>query len=153
MPMVAESKHNARLLEKAMGGKGSPDTSDEHLSNFEKVRDFHDAFGLDNPDKFCMLDANTLRLRWKLIDEEISELKDAIDEEDKQNIAKELIDVLYVVYGMGACYGIDVDGVFAEVHRSNMSKLGPDGKPIFRDDGKVMKGDNYAKPDLTNLVK
>lgn len=122
-------------------------------TNFEKVQQFHKAFKIETPEKFTILDDDQLKLRWRLIDEEIEELYDAIDSGNKYEIAKEMADVLYVVYGMADFYGIDIDEVFAEVHRSNMSKLDSDGNPIYREDGKVLKSENFFKADLTDKVK
>lgn len=125
----------------------------EEKSNYQKVREFHEAFGaaVDQP-----FDEDLAVLRQNLIDEEVAEVHDELitpftrDKPiDKQKLAKELADLLYVTYGTAAAFGIPIDAVFSEVHRSNMSKLGADGKPIYRDDGKVLKGENYTPPDLS----
>ena len=92
-------------------------------------------------------------LRYSLIEEELSELKTAIKDNDITEIADALTDILYVTYGAGTAFGIDLDKCFEEVHNSNMSKLGPDGKPIYNESGKVMKGPKYFKPDFSKLLK
>ena len=91
-------------------------------------------------------------LRYHLIEEELKELRDAMNEKDIVEIADALTDLLYVVYGAGHCFGLDLDKCFDEVHDSNMTKLGPEGKPIYREDGKVMKGPKYRKPDLKSVL-
>ena len=91
-------------------------------------------------------------LRFELIKEELNELKEALDNKDLLEVADALTDILYVTYGAGHSFGIDLDKCFEEVQNSNMSKLGLDGKPIFNDKGKVMKGPNYYKPDLAKFV-
>lgn len=93
-------------------------------------------------------------LRWSLIDEEFNELADELFDPlpEKAHIAKELADLLYVVYGLADAIGIPIDKVFSAVHKSNMSKLGPDGKPVRREDGKVLKGPNYRYPDLSGII-
>jgi predicted HAD superfamily Cof-like phosphohydrolase len=120
-------------------------------SNFQMVQDFHDKMempsGVFPPGK-------TLRdLRADLIEEEFNELMDEVydPEPDKKKIAKEIADLLYVTYGMADAFGIPIDTVFAEVHRSNMSKLGEDGKPVKRADGKVTKGPKYSPANLDFL--
>tara|TARA_R100001460_G_C3533306_1_gene173752 strand:- start:639 stop:986 length:348 start_codon:yes stop_codon:yes gene_type:complete len=97
-------------------------------------------------------DFDTRELRLELIAEELDELSDAVADRDMIEIADALTDLLYVVYGAGHAFGIDLDECFREVHASNMSKLGPDGRPIHREDGKVMKGPGYFKPDLENIL-
>tara|TARA_B110001452_G_scaffold230620_1_gene207110 strand:- start:194 stop:535 length:342 start_codon:yes stop_codon:yes gene_type:complete len=91
-------------------------------------------------------------LRYDLINEELGELKEAMDKNDIKEVADALTDILYVTYGAGHAFGINLDKCFEEVQNSNMSKLGLDGKPIYNDKGKVMKGPNYFKPDLTKFV-
>ena len=91
-------------------------------------------------------------LRYDLIKEELEELKEAIEKEDIKEVADALTDILYVTYGAGHAFGINLDKCFAEVQNSNMSKLGDDGKPIYNDNGKVMKGPNYFKPNLNKFV-
>lgn len=123
----------------------------KHKTNYDKVREFHEAFGhaLDY-DLEVRSDAGHSRaeLRYRLIDEEFDELISELFDANKKKLAKEIADLLYVTYGLAATYGIDIDTVFNLVHESNMSKLGEDGKPIYRDDGKVLKGPNYKEPDL-----
>ena len=97
-------------------------------------------------------DFNTRELRLELISEEFSELCQAMEDRDMVEIADALTDLLYVVYGAGHSFGIDLDECFEEVHSSNMSKLGPDGKPLHRDDGKVLKGPKYFQPDLERIL-
>lgn len=122
------------------------------VSNFELVGDFMEAFGQKVELEPTWPDFNTRELRLELIQEELDELAQAIDERDMVQIADALTDLLYVVYGAGHAFGIDLDECFAEVHRSNMSKLGPNGKPIHREDGKVMKGPGYFEPDLEGIL-
>ena len=97
-------------------------------------------------------DADLAALRLELIDEEVQELRDGISKGSMLEIADALTDILYVVYGAGHAFGIDLDECFFEVHRSNMTKLGPDGRPLYRDDGKVLKGPNYSQPNLEQFV-
>jgi|TARA_R110002153_G_scaffold105544_11_gene244332 predicted HAD superfamily Cof-like phosphohydrolase len=123
-----------------------------YVSNFESVGDFMEAFGQEVLEIPTLPDFNLAELRLDLINEEVQELKDGIDKGSMLEIADALTDILYVVYGAGHAFGIDLDECFFEVHRSNMTKLGPDGRPIYRDDGKVMKGENYSQPDLTPYV-
>lgn len=92
------------------------------------------------------------KLRYELVREEVEELADAFEANDIVGVADALTDILYVVYGAGHAFGINLDDTFAEVQRSNMSKLGADGQPIFRDDGKVLKGPNYTPPDLKKIL-
>ena len=92
-------------------------------------------------------------LRYDLIQEELDELKEAIDNKDIKEVADALTDILYVTYGAGHAFGINLDKCFEEVQKSNMSKLGSDGKPIYNEKGKVMKGPNYYKPDLNKFIK
>lgn len=91
-------------------------------------------------------------LRYDLIAEELEELKEGIQNENLVEIADALTDLLYVVYGAGHAFGLDLDSCFTEVHRSNMSKLDEDGRPIYREDGKVLKGPNFSEPDLESIV-
>ena len=93
------------------------------------------------------------KLRYELIEEELQELKEAIDKKDIKEVADALTDILYVTYGAGHAFGIDLDKCFEEVQNSNMSKLGEDGKPIYNESGKVMKGPNYFKPNLNQFLK
>ena len=119
-------------------------------TNANKVREFMEAFEQEVKKKPEWPDADTVKLRVDLIEEEYDELKQAVYSYDGTitDVADALCDILYVVYGMAHSYGIDIDECFREVHVSNMSKLGEDGKPIYREDGKVVKGPNYRPPDL-----
>ena len=121
-------------------------------TNFEKVKEFMKSFGQEVKSKPAWPHWETMDLRIDLIQEELGELKDAIVDGDGTlvDVADALSDLLYVVYGAGHSFGIDLDDCFAEVHRSNMSKLGEDGKPIYREDGKVLKGPNFSEPALTS---
>ena len=121
-------------------------------SNFEKVGDFMEAFGQRVEMEPTWPDFNTRELRLELIQEELDELSDAVADRDMIQIADALTDLLYVVYGAGHAFGIDLDECFQEVHSSNMSKLGENGKPIHREDGKVMKGPGYFEPDLESIL-
>ena len=123
------------------------------VTNFERVREFHRAFSVEeNASPSVLLPMKTQYLRWKLMLEELDELKEAVFQSDAEGVLKELCDLLYVVYGYGAVMGFDVDAAFALVHASNMTKLGVDGKPTYRDDGKVMKSPQYTPPDLRGLL-
>ena len=123
-------------------------------TNFERVKEFMKSFGQEVKSKPKWPKEDTMELRIDLIEEELGEFKDAILSADGTlvDVADALSDLLYVVYGAGHSFGIDLDDCFAEVHRSNMSKLGEDGKPIYREDGKVLKGPNFSEPDLTNIL-
>ena len=122
------------------------------VSNFELVGDFMEAFGQKVELEPTWPDFSTRELRLELIAEELDELSDAVAERDMIQIADALTDLLYVIYGAGHAFGIDLDECFREVHDSNMSKLGPNGRPIHREDGKVMKGPGYFEPDLENIL-
>ena len=122
------------------------------VSNFELVGDFMEAFGQTVQVDPTWPDFSTRELRLELISEEFSELAQAIDDRDMIQIADALTDLLYVVYGAGHAFGIDLDECFQEVHSSNMSKLGSNGKPIHREDGKVMKEPGYFEPDLEGIL-
>jgi len=121
-------------------------------TNFELVGDFMEAFGQEVQLEPTWPDFNTRELRLELIAEELDELSDAVADRDMIQIADALTDLLYVVYGAGHAFGIDLDECFHEVHNSNMSKLGENGKPIHREDGKVMKGPGYFEPDLESIL-
>ena len=121
-------------------------------SNFEKVGDFMEAFGQKVEMEPTWPDFNTRELRLELIQEELEELSDAVADRDMIQIADALTDLLYVVYGAGHAFGLDLDECFEEVHRSNMSKLGENGRPIHREDGKVLKGPGYFEPDLEGIL-
>jgi predicted HAD superfamily Cof-like phosphohydrolase len=123
-----------------------------HYTNFDKVAEFMKAFGQEVNTTPQRLDESTEMLRLRLIHEEMLEVKEAIHYEGLPEIAKELCDLLYVVYGMGHSMGIDLNACFNVVHESNMSKLGIDGKPIYREDGKVLKGPNYFEADLLPVL-
>ena len=123
------------------------------MTNFEKVRLFMKTYGQEVKDKAGFSDAKTNKLRIDLIKEELEELTDAMQDENLLEVADALTDILYVTYGAGHAFGIDLDKCFEEVQNSNMSKLGNNGKPIFNDQGKVMKGPNYFKPDLSKFIR
>ena len=122
------------------------------MTNFKKVGVFMKTFGQEvkNEPSFSTDKINQLRI--SLIQEELDELKEAMTNNDLLEVADALTDLLYVTYGAGHAFGIDLDKCFNEVQNSNMSKLGEDGKPIYNDKGKVMKGPNYFKPDLNKFV-
>ena len=122
------------------------------MTNFEKVRKFMEIFGQEIKEKAEFPSDKITSLRHDLIKEELEELKEAIDNKDIKEVADALSDILYVTYGAGHAFGINLDKCFEEVQSSNMSKLGSDGKPIYNDKGKVMKGPNYFKPNLTKFV-
>ena len=122
------------------------------MSNFERVKKFMKTFGQEIKEKAEFPDNKITTLRYDLIKEELSELKEAIDKKDIKEVADALTDILYVTYGAGHAFGIDLDKCFEEVQNSNMSKLGKDGKPIYNEKGKVMKGPNYFKPNLKKFV-
>ena len=122
------------------------------MTNFEKVKEFMTTFGQEVKNKAEFPNEKIVELRKKLIDEEFNELKDAINENDLIEVADALTDILVVTYGAGVAFGIDLDKCFKEVHRSNMSKLSEDGKPIYNEFGKVMKGKNYFKPNLKQYL-
>jgi predicted HAD superfamily Cof-like phosphohydrolase len=123
------------------------------ISNFEMVGDFMEAFGQEVLYVPTMPDFNLSALRLDLITEEVQELQDALANKSMVDIADALTDILYVVYGAGHAFGIDLDDCFDEVHRSNMTKLGEDGRPLYREDGKVLKGPNYREPDLEQFIR
>ena len=123
------------------------------LTNFMRVGAWMKTFGQEVKTKPEMADVEVATLRYDLIKEELDELFEALGNKDMVEIADALTDILYVTYGAGHAFGIDLDKCFEEVQRSNMSKLGVDGKPIYREDGKVLKGPNYFKPDLEKYVK
>tara|TARA_Y100001936_G_C15720253_1_gene480603 strand:- start:243 stop:614 length:372 start_codon:yes stop_codon:yes gene_type:complete len=122
------------------------------MTNFESVRKFMETFGQEIKEKADFPNNKITNLRYELIKEELEEFKKAIEEKDIKEVADALTDILYVTYGAGHAFGIDLDKCFLEVQNSNMSKLGIDGKPIYNDKGKVMKGPNYFEPDLTKFV-
>ena len=122
------------------------------MTNFESVKKFMETFGQEIREKANFPEDKITSLRYDLIKEELDELKEAIDNRDIKEVADALTDILYVTYGAGHAFGINLDKCFEEVQNSNMSKLGSDGKPIYNDKGKVMKGPNYFKPDLNKFV-
>ena len=122
------------------------------MSNFENVKKFMKTFGQEVKEKAEFPSDKITSLRYDLICEELSELKEAINNKDIKEVADALTDILYVTYGAGHAFGINLDKCFQEVQNSNMSKLGEDGKPIYNDKGKVMKGPNYFKPNLNKFV-
>ena len=122
------------------------------MTNFDKVGTFMKTFGQEVKDKPSLSTKKINNLRVSLIEEEFKELKDAIKNNDLLEVADALTDILYVTYGAGHAFGINLDECFNEVQNSNMSKLGLDGRPIFNEKGKVMKGPNYFKPNLSKFV-
>ena len=123
------------------------------MSNFEDVKTFMKTFGQIIRAKPQFPDDKTMQLRFDLIKEELNELEQAMKTKDLKEVADALTDILYVAYGAGCAYGIDLDKCFKEVQRANMSKLGKDGKPIYNEKGKVMKGPNYLEPNLKQFVE
>ncbi|MDC0624795.1 nucleoside triphosphate pyrophosphohydrolase family protein [Alphaproteobacteria bacterium] len=123
------------------------------MSNFNKVKAFMNTYGQDVNEKASFPENAVVQLRVDLIEEELNELKEAIKNNDLVEVADALTDILYVTYGAGHSFGVDLDKCFDEVQRSNMSKLGEDGNPIYNDSGKVMKGPNYSAPDLKKIIE
>ena len=123
------------------------------MSNFEDVKIFMATFGQMVRTKPQFPDEKTIQLRYDLIKEELNELEHAMKTKNLKEVADALTDILYVTYGAGYAYGIDLDKCFKEVQRANMSKLGTDGKPIYNEKGKVMKGPNYSEPNLKKFVE
>ena len=122
------------------------------MTNFEKVGIFMKTFGQELKNKSELSTEKINKLRISLIEEELNELKQAIKENNIKEVADALTDILYVTYGAGHAFGINLDKCFEEVQNSNMSKLGIDGKPIYNEHGKVMKGPNYFKPDINKFI-
>ena len=122
------------------------------MSNFNKVGTFMKTFGQEVKTKPSFSTDKINKLRIDLIKEELQELTEAMDNKDLLEVADALTDILYVTYGAGHAFGIDLDKCFDEVQNSNMSKLGKNGEPIYNESGKVMKGPNYFKPDLSKFV-
>ena len=122
------------------------------MSNFQSVKVFMRTFGQEIKDKPSFPSTKITQLRYSLIKEELNELKEAIDKNNLKEVADALTDILYVTYGAGHAFGINLDACFTEVQSSNMSKLGKDGKPIYNEHGKVLKGPKYFKPDLSKFV-
>ena len=123
------------------------------MSNFQSVKKFMQTFGQEVKDRSEFPNEKIAQLRYDLIKEELEELNQAIKDRDMKEIADALSDILYVTYGARHAFGVDLDKCFQEVQRSNMSKLGSDGKPIYNNSGKVLKGPNYFKPDLNKFLK
>ena len=123
------------------------------MSNFKSVKKFMQTFGQEVKNKAALPNDKIIKLRYDLIQEELNEFKQALDQKDLKEVADALTDILYVTYGAGHAFGIDLDKCFDEVQSSNMSKLGDDGKPIYNEQGKVMKGPKYYKPDLNKFIK
>tara|TARA_B100000287_G_C20048495_1_gene549389 strand:- start:79 stop:450 length:372 start_codon:yes stop_codon:yes gene_type:complete len=122
------------------------------MTNFESVKKFMQTFGQEVRTKASFPENKKIDLRLSLIKEELAELEEAIEKKDIKEVADALTDILYVTYGAGHAFGIDLDKCFDEVQKSNMSKLPDNGKPIYNDQGKVMKGPNYFKPNLSKFV-
>ena len=122
------------------------------MTNFESVKKFMQTFGQEIKIKASFPNDKITKLRIDLIREELSELEEAIEKKDIKEVADALTDILYVTYGAGHAFGINLDKCFEEVQNSNMSKLGSDGKPIYNENGKVMKGPDYFKPNLNKFV-
>ena len=122
------------------------------MSNFEKVKTFMTTYGQEVKESASFPDENITKLRLKLIKEELEELEQALNDKNLLEVADALTDILYVTYGAGHSFGINLDACFEEVQRSNMSKLGEDGKPIYNEYGKVMKGPNFSKPNLKQFI-
>ena len=123
------------------------------MSNFDDVKKFMITFGQRVISRPQFPDEKTMNLRFDLIKEELDELEQAMKTKDLKEVADALTDILYVTYGAGCAYGINLDKCFKEVQRANMSKLGDDGKPIFNEKGKVMKGPNYLAPNLKQFIE
>ena len=122
------------------------------MTNFESVKKFMETFGQEIKEKAEFPSDKITSLRYNLIKEELDEFQEAMKNNDLLEVADALTDILYVAYGAGHAFGIDLDKCFDEVQNSNMSKLGGNGKPIYNESGKVMKGPNYFKPDLSKFV-
>ena len=122
------------------------------MTNFESVKKFMETFGQEIKEKATFPSEKIVNLRLELIKEELVELEDALSKKDIKEVADALTDILYVTYGAGHAFGIDLDKCFDEVQNSNMSKLGENGEPIYNESGKVMKGPNYFKPDLSKFI-
>ena len=123
------------------------------MTNFQKVKKFMETFGQEVKEKAEFPNDKIISLRYDLIKEELEELRVALEKKDIKETADALTDILYVTYGAGHAFGINLDECFNEVQNSNMSKLGEDGRPIYNENGKVMKGPNYFKPNLSQFLK
>ena len=122
------------------------------MSNFKSVKKFMQTFGQEIKNKAEFPEEKIVKLRLDLIGEELKEFREAVEKKDIKEVADALTDILYVTYGAGHAFGINLDACFIEVQNSNMSKLGKDGKPIYNEHGKVLKGPTYFKPDLSKFV-
>ena len=123
------------------------------MSNFQSVKKFMETFSQEVKSRAEFPDEKIVKLRYELIKEELEELNQAIKDKDIKEVADALTDILYVTYGAGHAFGVNLDKCFEEVQQSNMSKLGTDGKPIYNESGKVMKGPSYFKPNLEKFLK
>ena len=123
------------------------------MTNFESVKKFMEVFGQEVKTKAEFPSQKIIKLRYNLIKEELDEFEQALKDQDIKEVADALTDILYVTYGAGHAFGIDLNKCFDEVQRSNMSKLGDNGKPIYNEQGKVMKGPKYFQPDLSKFIK
>ena len=123
------------------------------MTNFESVKKFMEVFGQEVKTKAEFPSQKIIKLRYNLIKEELDEFEQALKDKDIKEVADALTDILYVTYGAGHAFGIDLNKCFDEVQRSNMSKLGDNGKPIYNEQGKVMKGPKYFQPDLSKFIK
>ena len=123
------------------------------MTNFNSVKKFMEVFGQEVKTKAEFPSEKIIKLRYNLIKEELNEFEEALKDRDLKEVADALTDILYVTYGAGHAFGIDLDKCFDEVQRSNMSKLDEDGKPIYNEHGKVMKGPKYFQPDLGKFIK
>ena len=121
------------------------------MTNFQKVKNFMETFGQEVKSRPSLSSDKINMLRYNLIKEELDEFKQALDNNDILEAADALTDILYVTYGAGHAFGVDLDACFEEVHESNMSKIGPEG-PIYREDGKVLKSENFFAPDLKSVL-
>ena len=122
------------------------------MTNFASVKKFMETFGQEVKSKPAFPSEKISKLRYDLIKEELDEFQEALNDKNLKEVADSLTDILYVTYGAGHAFGIDLDKCFDEVQRSNMSKLGADGKPIYNEHGKVMKGPNYFEPNLKKFI-
>ncbi len=122
------------------------------MTNFESVKKFMETFGQEVRTKASFPNEKIVNLRLDLIEEELSEFREAVEKKDIKEVADALTDILYVTYGAGHAFGINLDKCFDEVQNSNMSKLGSDGKPIYNENGKVMKGPDYFEPNLSKFI-
>ena len=123
------------------------------MTNFNSVKKFMEVFGQEVKTKAEFPSEKIIKLRYNLIKEELDEFEEALKDKDLKEVSDALTEILYVTYGAGHAFGIDLDKCFDEVQRSNMSKLGEDGKPIYNEHGKVMRGPKYFQPDLGKFIK